>query len=262
MPSTGIPSSSRSRRSAGAPSEYTDAGPPESTSARGARSRISSSSVSWGSSSAYTPHSRMRRAISCEYCPPKSRTRISSCAVSGAGTLRASSETGSEPGTASAASTGIGAPSVIRDCDPRGDSGVAVGAHADRLLALELLALGLKRGRDHHLGALEVADVLVAAGGHGGPQGADQVEGPVVLVRRAKQDLLQGAVLLDGNPRAARQRRVEGRHSPMEATAGRLVGPREGRADHHRIGPTRDRLRDVPAGAHAAVGDHVAVPPG
>ncbi len=33
-----------------------------------------------GSSSANTPHSRIRRAISCEYCPPKSSTSTSSCA--------------------------------------------------------------------------------------------------------------------------------------------------------------------------------------
>ena len=37
--------------------------------------------VSCGSSSAKTPHSRIRRAISCEYCPPKSRTSTSSRAT-------------------------------------------------------------------------------------------------------------------------------------------------------------------------------------
>ena len=37
-----------------------------------------SSGVSLGRSSANTPHSRIRRAISCEYCPPKSRTSTSS----------------------------------------------------------------------------------------------------------------------------------------------------------------------------------------
>ena len=34
------------------------------------------------------------------------------------------------------------------------------------------------------------------------------------------------------------------------------------RADHHRVGAAGDRLGDVAAGAHAAVGDHVAVAAG
>ena len=57
-------------------------GPPESTSAAGAARGSRSRSVSCGSSSEKTPHSRIRRAISCEYWPPKSSTRTSSCAVS------------------------------------------------------------------------------------------------------------------------------------------------------------------------------------
>ena len=52
---------------------------------------------------------------------------------------------------------------------------------------------------------------------------------------------------------------MEGRHAPVEAVAGRLVGARERRADHHRVGAAGDRLRDVAAGAHPAVGDHAAV---
>ena len=59
--------------------------------------------------------------------------------------------------------------------------------------------------------------------------------------------------------RAARQRRVERRHAPVEAAAGRLVGARERRADHHGVRAERDRLGDVPAVAHPAVGDHLAV---
>ena len=58
--------------------------------------------------------------------------------------------------------------------------------------------------------------------------------------------------------RAARQRRVERRHAPVVAAAGRLVGACERRADHHRVGAAGDRLRDVAAVAHAAVGDHAA----
>ena len=55
--------------------------------AAGSRCSIWSIGMSWGSSSLKTPHSRMRRAISCEYWPPKSRTRTSSVAVGPAGAL-------------------------------------------------------------------------------------------------------------------------------------------------------------------------------
>ena len=136
---------------------------------------------------------------------------------------------------------------------------VAAGAHADRLVALERLALGLQRRGDHQLGPVELRDVLVAAGRHRGPQAAHQVERAVVLAGRARDDLLERAVLRRRHPRAARERRVERRHAPVEAVARRLVGARQRGADHHRVGAAGDRLRDVAARAHAAVGDHAAV---
>src|SRR3954453_17775303 len=212
MPSTGMPSSRRSARSSGAPSEYTDAGPPDSTSAAGRGSFMRSKPVVCGSSSAKTPHSRIRRAISCEYWPPKSRTRTSSWAGSGAG-ARIS------PPTPEAA---VARPSVIADGYRLGDDGAAVPAHPHRLLVLEPLALGLERRRDHHLGPLEVADVLVAGRRHRGAKGADQVEGAVVLVGRAEQDLLEAPVLLGRDPRPARKRWMKRRHPPVEAAAGSL----------------------------------------
>jgi hypothetical protein len=46
---------------------------------RGSRRRTSSGGTVCGSSSLKTPHSRTRRAMSCEYWPPKSRTSTSSC---------------------------------------------------------------------------------------------------------------------------------------------------------------------------------------
>src|ERR687887_141154 len=58
----------------------------------------------------------------------------------------------------------------------------AARAHADRLVALQGLALGLQRGRDHQLGAVELRDVLVAARGHRRAQAAHEVEAAVVLV--------------------------------------------------------------------------------
>ena len=48
----------------------TDAGPPERISPLGLRRATSSAPTWWGSSSEKTPHSRTRRAISCEYWPP------------------------------------------------------------------------------------------------------------------------------------------------------------------------------------------------
>src|SRR5689334_15867290 len=150
MPSTGTPCRSSSGRSGGAPSAYTEAGPPESTMPRGRRRSSSSRGTSWGSSSEKTPHSRMRRAISWEYCPPKSSTRTSSVVVRAGG----------------ASTEGVAALLLIQLVDRRCDLGLAVRAHADVLLALELLALTLECGRDHHLGAVEGRDVLVAAGRH------------------------------------------------------------------------------------------------
>ena len=52
---------------------------------------------------------------------------------------------------------------------------------------------------------------------------------------------------------------MERRHAPVKAPARGLVRARERRADHHRVGAERDRLRHVAAVAHPAVGDHLAV---
>src|SRR3954453_4906565 len=157
----------------------------------------------------------MRRAISCEYWPPKSRTRTSSVAWAGA-VPSTSRSSGSAPGTdrsgtwtrAWVSSEAALAASVIRDGDSRGNRGAPVGAHADRLLALELLALGHQGRRDHHLGAVELGDVGVAGGRHRSAQRAHQVEGAVVLLGGAEQDLFERAVLVRGHPGAARQRRM------------------------------------------------------
>ena len=59
----------------GASSAYTDAGPPDKIRAAGAISRTSSAEMSHGTISEYTCRSRTRRAISCAYCAPKSKTK-------------------------------------------------------------------------------------------------------------------------------------------------------------------------------------------
>src|SRR5687768_8994151 len=91
MPSVGMPRSKSAVFIFGAPSAYTDAGPPERINACGFRARTASGEIVCGTSSEYTRASRTRRAISWEYWPPKSRTSTgrSSGAASGSGTTSA-----------------------------------------------------------------------------------------------------------------------------------------------------------------------------
>src|SRR5438874_6595834 len=95
-------------------------------------------------------------------------------------------------------------------------------AHADALGALEGLALGLQRRCHHHLGLLELLQRLVTGGGHRGAKRTEEVEGAVVLVRRAHEDLGQRRPVARLHPCATRERRVEGGHAPVVSTAGRL----------------------------------------
>src|SRR2546430_9628499 len=74
MPSVGTPSENNAGSTRGAPLAYTDAGPPLRIKACGLRARTWSGVTLCGTSSEYTRHSRTRRAISCEYCPPRSST--------------------------------------------------------------------------------------------------------------------------------------------------------------------------------------------
>src|SRR5438876_1025078 len=87
MPSVGMPSSNTSGSTRGAPSAYTDAGPPLRISACGLRARTCAAVTPCPTSSEYTRHSRTRRAISCAYCPPRSTTSTgrSSAGRSGSG---------------------------------------------------------------------------------------------------------------------------------------------------------------------------------
>ena len=85
MPNIGTPSRSSSGAGAGAPASYTDAGDPDSTMPRTSSLRSSSGSrTSPGSTRLNTPHSRMRRAMSWQVWPPKSRTRMVSTGPSAA----------------------------------------------------------------------------------------------------------------------------------------------------------------------------------
>src|SRR3954469_10897669 len=171
MPSTGMPRSSSAGSSFGAPSAYTLAGPPDRISPFGRRLATSSTPTWCGSSSLKTPLSRTRRAISCEYCPPKSRTTTSSTA-GGASTSVVFSST-----TSGAAFEAVTRPASNALCLRELALGVrrrgrAARAHAHLLRALEVLALRLQRRRDHQLRPVELGDVLVARRGHRGAQAA------------------------------------------------------------------------------------------
>src|SRR5215831_5661226 len=83
MPRTGTPAPSRPAGAGGAPSAYTEAGPPDRMTAFGLRASICAAGMLAGTISEYTWHSLTRRAISCAYWAPKSTTRTVSC--SGAG---------------------------------------------------------------------------------------------------------------------------------------------------------------------------------
>src|SRR5256714_7296495 len=86
-----MPRSKSAGSTCGAPSAYTDAGPPLRISACGLRARTCAAVTPCPTSSEYTRHSRTRRAISCAYCPPRSSTRTgrSSAARSGSGRISA-----------------------------------------------------------------------------------------------------------------------------------------------------------------------------
>src|ERR1700752_1519689 len=79
MPRTGIPRSKRAASHIGAPSSDTLLGPPERMSPMGFLSRNVDNDVLNGTISEYTDSSRRRRAMSCVYCEPKSRTRMVWC---------------------------------------------------------------------------------------------------------------------------------------------------------------------------------------
>src|SRR5438270_10573697 len=91
MPSVGMPSSKTRGSTCGASSAYTDAGPPLRMSAYGLRARTASGEIVCPTSSEYTRHSRTRRAISCEYCPPRSTTSTGLSSGPGNGTTFAGS---------------------------------------------------------------------------------------------------------------------------------------------------------------------------
>ncbi|MPM36133.1 hypothetical protein SDC9_82728 [bioreactor metagenome] len=113
----------------------------------------------------------------------------------------------------------------------------------------------------HDLDALELLHLGVAGGGEGALEGTHEVHRAVGAVRRAHQDLLEGADDREVRPFAARQLLVPGLGAPVVAMTRRLRGGGQRSADHHSIRADRDRLGDVTRTSDRAVGDHVDVAP-
>src|SRR5580704_183624 len=76
MPSTGNPMDNIPVSQSGAPASYTEFGPPERTIPAGSYLRICSIPAVQGRIALNTCCSRIRRAINCVYCPPKSNTTM------------------------------------------------------------------------------------------------------------------------------------------------------------------------------------------
>src|SRR5215218_8598680 len=142
---------------------------------------------------------------------------------------------------------------------PKSRTRIKLPAHPDALGALLDLAFRVKGRRVHDLGLLEFLDVLVACGRHARPEGAHQVQGSIVLVGGADEDLFERPRGPGADAGAAREGGVEGGHAPRVTAARRLFCFRERAAEHDGVGPAGYGLGHVPAGAHPAVGDDVDV---
>ena len=74
-------------------------------------------------------------------------------------------------------------------------------------------------------------------------------------MRRSEQDPFEGPDGPDLDPRPAREGRRRCRHPPVRAAAGRLLGAGERGAEHQCIRAGRDRLGQLAAAPHPAIGD-------
>src|SRR5919201_1106513 len=243
MPSVGMPSSNSPGSTRGAPSAYTDAGPPLRISACGLRARTWSAVTPWPTSSEYTRHSRTRRAISCAYCPPRSRTST---------------------GRSSGARSGSGrtlAPIVRRLLRDRHVVGMALaqagGSDANDLRPLHLL--DRRRAAVAHRLA-QPADELVQDRG----QRPLVWDSPLDSLRHELLDVLDVALEVAVARRAARAHRAERAHAAvlLEPLAlveddfpGGLVGAGEDGARHHAVRAGSNCLRDVARRCQTAIPD-------
>src|SRR5215831_16318910 len=171
----------------------------------------------------------MRRAMSWLYCAPKSRTQILFMRIR------------SRPSA----------------CRRRSGSACALGLawRAQLLGALEHLAFGLDGRSDDQLRLLQLLDVLRSHRAHAGANGTHEVQRAVLGEGGAEEDLFERTGDADADARPARQIRVRGGHAPVIPAPRRLLGAREGGADHDGVRARGERLADVAAGGHATIGD-------
>src|SRR5919199_323348 len=153
--------------------------------------------------------------MSCAYWPPKSSTRINE----------------GPSGTPGVESREQGMVVLSTACYS------LLPSHPDLLGALLELAFRVQRGSVHDLGLLELLDVLVAGRRHAHPEGAHQVQGPVVLVGGTDEYLLERPRGLGADSGAAREGRVEGSHAPRVSPARRLFCFGKRAAEHDGVGP-------------------------
>ena len=222
MPSTGMPSSSSSGSSFGAPSAYTDAGPPDEDQPLGLAppdllgADVVGQQLAEDAALAHAARDQLRvlpAVVEDDDLVDRRR------AVDGrrlVGELRGRRRGGDEVvrhARAGALSAGAPFAASARARVARASRGRrAARAHAHALRALQLLALGLQRRGDHQLGPVELGDVLVAARRHRGAQAAHEVERAVVLAGGPDEDLLERAVLRPS--RRARRAAASGGTSP------------------------------------------------
>src|SRR3954454_24578019 len=229
----------------GASCAYTEAGPPLRISACGLRARTCSGVTVCGTSSEKTRHSRTRRAISCEYCPPRSTTR-----------------TGRSSGLASGRCTTSASAAIVRRL------------LRDRHVVRMRLAQTGRRDA-HELRVVQLLDRRGAAVAHRLPQSADELvqdrrerplvrDAPLDALGHELVDVLDVALEIAILRERARAHRAERAHPAvlLEALAlvehdvsRRLVRSREHRAEHHGVGAGCESLRDVARRGEAAVCD-------
>src|SRR5579859_6033264 len=235
MPSVGMPKSKTRGSTCGAPSAYTEAGPPLRMSAYGLRARTASGEIVWPTSSEYTRHSRTRRAISCEYCPPRSTTSTGRSSGPGKGMTF--------PGSAAIVRRLFRDHHVVGMRLAQARTG---DAHEPRCLHL----VDRRRPAVAHRLA-DTADELV----DDGRERALVRNATLDPLRHELVDVLDVVLEVAVLRVAARAHRAERAHAAvlLEALAlvhdhfaRRLVGAGEHRAEHHRVRAGGERLRDVP----------------
>src|SRR5439155_16797119 len=77
----------------------------------------------------------------------------------------------------------------------------------------------------------------------------------VIHFSGTEQDLFQRSRGANSDPCPAREIGVWGCHSPVITAARRFVGFGKGASHHDSVGPAGERLADVPALTHSAIGD-------